>query len=90
MQIDVQHLDSRAVIAVTGELDMATVPRVRSAIPAGEVVLDLRGLEFIDSTGLKLLLDLQGTPTPPQLLTGPVVDRLLELCGLEAHFDRVG
>ncbi len=47
---------------MTGEIDMATAPRFRqrllAAISAGaqDVVIDLSGVDFIDSTGLGVLM----------------------------------
>ena len=69
-----------------GELDMAAVPQVEQVVarlPPGRdgVVVDLAELEFLDSTGLRLLLTLQrrqdGTPvtfTAPGARVGPVLD----------------
>jgi anti-sigma B factor antagonist len=48
------------VIAVQGELDLSTAPRLQESIQAaGEfrsMVLDLSGCDFIDSTGIALLV----------------------------------
>lgn len=51
-------------VAATGELDLLTADRLERAIHAaeeqvgpGRLVLDYSGLDFIDSTGLQLLLD---------------------------------
>jgi anti-sigma B factor antagonist len=50
------------VLTVTGELDLRTSPeleeRLSRAFDAGAelVILDLRGIEFMDSTGLRVLL----------------------------------
>ena len=50
------------VLTVTGEIDMATAPRFRQrllgVISAGvqNVVIDLSGVDFIDSTGLGVLM----------------------------------
>jgi anti-anti-sigma factor len=55
---DVVHVEP------TGELDMATAPLVRQCVDdlvgAGftHLVIDLRALEFIDCSGLQLLLEL--------------------------------
>jgi len=49
-------------LTVTGEIDMATAPRFRqrllAVISAGtqNVVIDLSGVDFIDSTGLGVLM----------------------------------
>ena len=51
-----------SVLTVTGELDLRTSPeledRLSRAFDAGAelVILDLRGIEFMDSTGLRVLL----------------------------------
>lgn len=51
-----------ATVFLRGELDMSGVDRARSAIEqaeastAGFIVLDLSQLEFIDSTGLEVML----------------------------------
>ena len=57
-----QHGDA-AVVIPKGELDLATAPALESALGSafsaggsGSVVLDLRELEFIDSSGLRTLL----------------------------------
>jgi anti-sigma B factor antagonist len=50
------------VITVEGELDLATVPDLEEALrkaegtDSAELVLDLEGLTFIDSTGIRALL----------------------------------
>jgi anti-sigma B factor antagonist len=47
------------VVSCTGELDMATGPRLREAIDAisdADLIVDLGGLSFIDSTGISILL----------------------------------
>ncbi|HEY2636145.1 MAG TPA: STAS domain-containing protein [Solirubrobacteraceae bacterium] len=57
----VRHDGDRAVVAPTGELDIATVPRLRAemrdADGAPEVVLDLRGLRFLDTSGLRAVIE---------------------------------
>ena len=57
--------DGAIVVALDGELDMAGTfvlePRLDAVVdgtpPPHEVVFDLRGLTFVDSTGLATLLD---------------------------------
>src|SRR3954469_10818619 len=52
----------RAVVAPRGDLDLATIDRVEAAVDdlvaAGwtSIVLDLRGLRFMDSTGLRSMV----------------------------------
>ena len=51
----------RAHLTLRGELDLATAPEleqlVNESLDAGnEVVVDLRGLEFMDSSGIRVLV----------------------------------
>ena len=61
--VDVRRESTRAVVRPHGELDLATAPELEARLTdlRGEgfddLVLDLRGLSFLDSTGLRLLLD---------------------------------
>ncbi len=52
------------VVAPTGELDMATVATLRASLEtelgdARVLVLDLRGLNFLDTSGLQLVFEQQ-------------------------------
>jgi anti-anti-sigma factor len=60
-RLDERRNGERTVLAVHGELDLATVDDVRARLDALQaerrpVVLDLDGLEFMDSTGIRLVL----------------------------------
>jgi anti-sigma B factor antagonist len=57
--VSVEHAGTTAIVRLAGELDLATAPQVTEALRGLEpscdrVILDLTGLEFIDSTGLRL------------------------------------
>jgi anti-anti-sigma factor len=60
--VQVQSADQAAVIVVSGELDLASAPALEEELDravtngADLVIVDLRELEFIDSTGLGLLI----------------------------------
>ena len=62
LQVEVRHEPDRVIVALVGELDMASAPLLQSAVDAAEleaaslIVLDLQGLQFIDSTGLRVIL----------------------------------
>jgi anti-anti-sigma factor len=89
----------RVIVALEGELDFSNVDAVRAALDElravgwQTIVVDLRELTFIDSTGLSLLLEAdhaarrQGT-TLAIVDGSPAVARVLELVGLSDHFDR--
>ncbi|MGH2926040.1 MAG: STAS domain-containing protein [Solirubrobacterales bacterium] len=59
-QLTAGTLNGVEVIGVVGELDIATSPGLQDLLDREEVdrpvVIDLRGCEFIDSTGLATLL----------------------------------
>jgi anti-sigma B factor antagonist len=52
----------RAVVAVTGEVDLYTAPRLWETLDSAiagtprELVVDLSGVDFLDSSGLKVLV----------------------------------
>lgn len=58
--VDVSRSGDTLTVRPSGELDIATVPRLADALHTQEaydrLVLDLRGLSFIDSSGLRLVL----------------------------------
>jgi anti-anti-sigma factor len=87
----------RVVVAAQGELDLLTVPAVEREVRElrargfTSIVLDLRELTFIDSTGLGLLLRLDAEAGDARLAfaivegDGPV-RRVLRLSGLAGRF----
>jgi anti-sigma B factor antagonist len=62
LQIGVRSEADRVVIRLEGELDMANAPRLQAAIEEADLdgrsmlVLDMQQLQFIDSTGLRIIL----------------------------------
>jgi anti-anti-sigma factor len=60
-RLDERLEGDRAVLTIHGELDLATVDAVRARIDAlraerRPLLLDLDALEFIDSTGIRMVL----------------------------------
>jgi anti-anti-sigma factor len=95
IQIEVAHRGQRTLITVRGELDLATAPALERVLAAQTrhkrpLVLDLRGLSFIDASGLGVLLradaDARHHHTGLNLIPGNAVTRLLELCRISTHF----
>ena len=57
---DAREVDGALVIVASGELDLVGAPRLLQAIPAAgseRVILDLGGVQFMDSSGLRSLLE---------------------------------
>jgi stage II sporulation protein AA (anti-sigma F factor antagonist) len=91
--------DGRVVVTLTGELDLATAPEAEAAllpaVNAGRhVVVDLRSLDFIDSTGVRVLVAAHRAADegPGRLSLRRVdpespVSRVLEISGLDGILD---
>jgi len=91
--VEVQRRDDVAIAQPRGELDLATAPTLRATLAgiggAARLVLDLRGLSFIDSTGLHLLVELHERAQRDGfelVLVAPAapIDTPIRLCGLYA------
>jgi anti-anti-sigma factor len=84
---------------VRGEVDLATAPELEASVQEAfgiapdAVLLDLRALTFIDSSGLRVLVALSNTAREQKarLLLRNVprhAERVLDLTGLAEWFDR--
>jgi anti-anti-sigma factor len=89
--VDVKSGDDGSVIAPRGELDMATQGELRDALAQhagrGAVTLDLSGLTFLDTSGLRLILETADAANRNgfafKVLPGiPAVQRLFEIAGV--------
>jgi anti-anti-sigma factor len=91
-----RRLEANASIVVpTGELDLATVPAVREELRLARsgaplLVLDLREVTFMDSSALRLLVEVQREADDDGCsfvaVRGPAsVRRVIELSGLEGR-----
>ncbi len=63
--VSVEHAGTTAIVRLAGELDLATAPELAEVLQGLEpsckrIILDLTGLEFIDSTGLRLAVTEHG------------------------------
>jgi len=92
-RVEVREEGQGTVIALSGELDLASSPALEDALErvlssdAKIVVIDLRELEFMDSTGLSILVRAHQTAEEQELalhlVNGPPqVQRLLSLTGV--------
>ena len=93
-----RQLDPRTnVVAVEGELDLASAPKLKWALAdvlgAGcrQLVLDLSGVTFIDSTALGVLVGVHRSLDAGVRMgiacSHPDVLNIFELTGLDATFD---
>jgi anti-sigma B factor antagonist len=93
---DVGRNGSAAWVQPKGDLDLDTAHRVEAALAelrdegCGSLVLDLRGLTFMDSTGLRLVIRWHTAAREQRfgfaVVPGPeVVQRVFQLTGMDAH-----
>jgi anti-sigma B factor antagonist len=90
--------DGIDIVSVGGEIHLSTAPGFREALDAviaggdAAIVLDLSAVEFIDSTGLSVLLNglrqvNQRHGRMALVCTNPTVLRLFEITSLDATFE---
>jgi anti-sigma B factor antagonist len=92
--LDVHRSGDHIRIAVRGELDVATAPALEQTLQelareeGVRLVVDLRGLSFMDSTGLRLLVQVDALARRDGIsllvVRGPEpIARLFEMSGLD-------
>jgi len=90
--IATRRVDDSLLVSVIGELDMATAPEFEQAVELAQdgstIVVDLRELTFIDSTGIRALLKVyasgqDGRSTVSFVRGSDSVQRVLQLAGAE-------
>ena len=100
LRCEVARNGSVAWVRPSGELDLDSVHRVEAALDGlheegcGDIVLDLRGLTFMDSTGLRLVIRWHTAARDGgfrfSIIPGQdVVQRVFRLTGMEDHLTLV-
>ena len=99
--IETDERDDRVVLTPRGELDMASAPELEQAVmPRLEqgawIVLDLRALDFIDSSGLRIVVGAHrlaeergGRFTCVRGEQGSTVHRIVEIAGIDGVIEMV-
>jgi anti-anti-sigma factor len=93
----VDHSPTSSNVCIEGELDLLVIETLREGLKdvfatEGVVLIDLSGVAFIDSTGLRLLLDLKrdvgdrGGAVFIKAASAPV-ERVLEVTGMTSFFE---
>ena len=97
-EVTTSSTDGVATVVLEGELDIATAPALDATLTdverngTGTVLLDLAGVRFIDSTGLRSLLSArqraQTAGRTLRLTNRPVdVERVFDVTGVRRIFD---
>jgi anti-anti-sigma factor len=100
LEVETSEENGAVRIALAGELDISTAPRVEEELervePSGPavVVLDLRDLVFMDSTGLRLVVSADARAREKgrrlAVVRGPeAVQRIFRVTRLEERLDMV-
>lgn len=94
-EVDIERREGMLVARPRGEIDLATVDLVREAVerehqPGDAIVLDLRPTEFMDTSGLRYVVELNDRAAAEgfalHLVRGPTaVQRVFEVAGLDAR-----
>ncbi len=88
----IRQIGDFLVLSVTGELDMATAPELEEAVERAQggsaIIIDLRDLTFIDSSGIRTLLHVyaagqNGHSTVSFICGQSTVQRTLQIAGVE-------
>ena len=92
-----EHADAYSIVAVHGEVDLHTAPKVQYAIERGSegvetVVVDMAGVAFMDSTALSTLMRAKETLEKVGTslrLTAPsaAVQRIFDVTGFGDYFE---
>lgn len=96
VEMEVEQAEDQWTLRVAGELDYSEcaafrlhIDRVLKAAPPA-LIVDMSGIEYLDSSGLGLLLSLSREYTPHcgrlVLITNPTVNSILELTRLTGIF----
>jgi anti-sigma B factor antagonist len=100
LRIEVREVEGAALLGLFGELDLSEVEQVEKALAAIEakqpkvLVIDLRGVEFMDSSGIRLVVgaDMRARQEDRslQLIRGPdPVHRVFTIALLDRRLDFV-
>ena len=61
LELEGERHNGTTVVTAAGEIDMATAPKLRECLETteGNVVVDLRAVSFLDSSGIGVFVDAQ-------------------------------
>jgi anti-sigma B factor antagonist len=98
LKVSTRSEGDRVVVALSGEIDLYTAPRLQSQLASAlnvdrpvQLVVDMSGVDFCDSTGMNVLLAAQRMAREHGgnvALSGPrpAVRKILQVTGLESVF----
>ncbi|CAM4061329.1 STAS domain-containing protein [Nocardiopsis gilva] len=97
LDVAIMRWESSTLVRVTGELDLSNITSLERRLaeaeqsPGSTLVIDLTGLDFIDSTGLHSLARLhqrrRRTGGGVTVMTGARIGRIFHVIGLDQVLD---
>ncbi len=90
-----ERMGGSLVISVSGELDLATAPELEEVIAGaiqpdeGHMVVDLLGVTFMDSSGIRALVQAKDSRPGTEVtlvVGGGIVHKLIDVTGLDGWF----
>jgi anti-sigma B factor antagonist len=86
LEVSTATADGAVTLAFKGDIDMSSADRFRRAldeVPAeGRLIMDLTGVDYLDSAGIKVLYDHLGRDPELIIEPGAVILRVLAITGL--------
>lgn len=100
LDISTEETGDRVGLVLGGELDIASAPQLEALLAQAEasgpstIIVDLRGLDFMDSTGLRVIVsaDARARETARRLVVvrgAQTVQKVFQITGLDGRLDMV-
>lgn len=84
-----QDVAGTRTVVVSGEVDLSVADELSDALDFSRLVVDMSGVTFIDSSGVRCLLNAREACDSLQLTRSARVDRILVLTGVSDLFPPV-
>jgi anti-sigma B factor antagonist len=90
--VQIDHIGTTDIVTVRGEIDIVSAPAFEETLSAvgSVIVVDLRYLDFMDSSGIAVLLRRKATldeSSELRLVVKPgIIERLFEIAGIDKIF----
>jgi anti-sigma B factor antagonist len=90
--VEIDHIGTTDIVTVRGEIDIVSAPEFEEKLSTvgSTIVVDLRHLDFMDSSGLAVLLRRNATldrSSELRLVVKPgIIERLFEVSGIDKVF----
>ena len=90
--VEIDHIGTTDIVTVRGEIDIVSAPEFEEKLSTvgSTIVVDLRHLDFMDSSGLAVLLrrnaTLDGSSELRLVVKPGIIERLFEVSGIDKVF----